>query len=74
MSNWKDRYEMVIGLEVHTHLKTRSKLFSPAPVQYGLEPNHSVHPDGGKILYAETDVRSEIWALENFLGAEKARK
>jgi aspartyl-tRNA(Asn)/glutamyl-tRNA(Gln) amidotransferase subunit B len=35
---------MVIGLEVHTHLKTRSKLFSPAPVQYGLEPNHSVHP------------------------------
>ncbi len=44
MSNWKDRYEMVIGLEVHSHLKTRSKLFSPAPVQYGLEPNHSVHP------------------------------
>ncbi|MCP4904606.1 MAG: Asp-tRNA(Asn)/Glu-tRNA(Gln) amidotransferase subunit GatB [bacterium] len=44
MSDWKDRYETVIGLEVHTHLKTRSKLFSPAPVQYGMEPNHSVHP------------------------------
>ena len=43
MSNWKDRYETVIGLEVHTHLKTESKLFSPAPVQYGMEPNHSVH-------------------------------
>ena len=37
-------YEVVIGLEVHTHLKTRSKLFSPAPVRYGEEPNHSVHP------------------------------
>jgi aspartyl-tRNA(Asn)/glutamyl-tRNA(Gln) amidotransferase subunit B len=37
-------YEVVIGLEVHTHLRTRSKLFSPAPVNYGASPNHSVHP------------------------------
>ena len=43
MSVLPDRYEMVIGLEVHTHLKTDSKLFSPAPVLYGEEPNHSVH-------------------------------
>ncbi|MAI77605.1 MAG: Asp-tRNA(Asn)/Glu-tRNA(Gln) amidotransferase GatCAB subunit B [Deltaproteobacteria bacterium] len=39
-----DRYEVVIGLEVHTHLKTDSKLFSPAPVRYGDLPNHDVHP------------------------------
>lgn len=39
-----ERYEVVIGLEVHTHLKTDSKLFSPAPVRYGDEPNHAVHP------------------------------
>jgi aspartyl-tRNA(Asn)/glutamyl-tRNA(Gln) amidotransferase subunit B len=36
-------FEVVIGLEVHTHLATDSKLFSPAPVRYGDLPNHDVH-------------------------------
>ena len=39
-----DRYEVVIGLEVHVHLNTESKLFSPAPVRYGELPNHATHP------------------------------
>ncbi|MGH0033595.1 MAG: Asp-tRNA(Asn)/Glu-tRNA(Gln) amidotransferase subunit GatB [Myxococcota bacterium] len=38
-----ERWEAVIGLEVHTHLATETKLFSPAPVRYGEEPNHAVH-------------------------------
>jgi len=40
----RERYEVLIGLEVHTYLITESKLFSPAPVRYGDEPNHNVHP------------------------------
>ena len=44
VGRYAEKYEMVIGLEVHTHLKTESKLFSPAPVAYGEPPNHSVHP------------------------------
>jgi aspartyl-tRNA(Asn)/glutamyl-tRNA(Gln) amidotransferase subunit B len=38
------RWELVVGLEVHVHLRTDSKLFSPAPVRYGDPPNHAVHP------------------------------
>jgi aspartyl-tRNA(Asn)/glutamyl-tRNA(Gln) amidotransferase subunit B len=35
-------FEVVIGLEVHAQLRTRSKLFSSAPVSFGAEPNHAV--------------------------------
>jgi aspartyl-tRNA(Asn)/glutamyl-tRNA(Gln) amidotransferase subunit B len=37
-------WEPVIGLEVHVHLKTESKLFCRCPVRYGREPNHQVCP------------------------------
>ncbi|MDH3295346.1 MAG: Asp-tRNA(Asn)/Glu-tRNA(Gln) amidotransferase subunit GatB [Acidimicrobiia bacterium] len=39
-----DGWEMVIGLEVHAELATRTKMFSPAPNQFGGEPNTNVHP------------------------------
>ena len=39
-----DGWEMVIGLEVHAELATRSKMFSPAPNAFGGEPNTNVHP------------------------------
>ncbi|KYD08298.1 Asp-tRNA(Asn)/Glu-tRNA(Gln) amidotransferase subunit GatB [Caldibacillus debilis] len=32
-------FEIVIGLEVHVELKTKSKIFSPAPAHFGAEPN-----------------------------------
>jgi len=34
-----DRWEIVIGLEVHTELSTRTKLFSGATNEFGGEPN-----------------------------------
>jgi len=37
-------YEVVIGLEVHTQLRTRSKLFCGCAVRYGDEPNHHACP------------------------------
>jgi aspartyl-tRNA(Asn)/glutamyl-tRNA(Gln) amidotransferase subunit B len=32
-------WEVVIGLETHTQLKTNTKIFSGAPIKYGAEPN-----------------------------------
>jgi aspartyl-tRNA(Asn)/glutamyl-tRNA(Gln) amidotransferase subunit B len=39
-----DAYEAVIGLEVHTHLMTRSKLFCGCSTQFGAPPNNNVCP------------------------------
>jgi aspartyl-tRNA(Asn)/glutamyl-tRNA(Gln) amidotransferase subunit B len=39
-----EAYEAVIGLEVHTHLATHSKLFCGCSTTFGAEPNHNVCP------------------------------
>ena len=44
----EDKYEVVIGLEVHCQLRTESKIFSAAPTAFGAEPNTQVaHVDLG---------------------------
>ena len=35
----RDKYEVVIGLEVHAQLKTKSKIFAPDSTEFGQEPN-----------------------------------
>jgi aspartyl-tRNA(Asn)/glutamyl-tRNA(Gln) amidotransferase subunit B len=39
-----DRYEMVIGLEVHVHLKTRTKAFCSCSTAFGAAPNVNTCP------------------------------
>ena len=39
-----DTYEAVIGLEVHAHMLTRSKLFCGCATDFGAPPNHNVCP------------------------------
>lgn len=38
------KYETVIGLEVHAHLKTKTKAFCDCPNEFGAEPNTQVCP------------------------------
>ena len=37
-------FEAVIGLEIHVEMKTKSKMFSTAPVTFGDDPNTRVVP------------------------------
>jgi aspartyl-tRNA(Asn)/glutamyl-tRNA(Gln) amidotransferase subunit B len=44
MTNWSDKYEMVVGLEVHVQLKTRSKAFCGCSADFGAPPNVNTCP------------------------------
>ncbi len=44
MSDFDERWEVVIGLEVHCQLKTDAKLFCGCSVSYGDAPNHHTCP------------------------------
>ncbi len=37
-------FEAVIGIEIHVEMKTKSKMFSSAPIAFGKEPNTLVQP------------------------------
>ena len=39
-----DRYEMVVGLEVHVQLRTRTKAFCNCPTDFGAPPNQNTCP------------------------------
>lgn len=38
----RKKYEVVIGLEVHAQLKTKSKIFAPDGIEFGKEPNTQI--------------------------------
>ena len=40
----KEDYEVVIGLEVHAELSTKTKIFCSCPTTFGAEPNTHICP------------------------------
>ncbi|MCX6206698.1 MAG: Asp-tRNA(Asn)/Glu-tRNA(Gln) amidotransferase subunit GatB [Bacteroidetes bacterium] len=42
--SWSEKYEVVIGLEVHAQLATNSKLFCGDSTAFGAEPNTHISP------------------------------
>ena len=44
MTDLRDKYEVVIGLEVHAQLKTKSKIFAPDSTEFGNEQNTQISP------------------------------
>ena len=44
MTDWSRKYEMVVGLEVHVQLKTRSKMFCGCSADFGAPPNVNTCP------------------------------
>jgi len=41
---WREKYEMVVGLEVHVHLKTKTKIFCACSTDFGAPPNANTCP------------------------------
>ncbi len=39
-----DKYEIVVGLEVHAQLSTKSKIFCADPTDFGADPNTQISP------------------------------
>ena len=44
MTDLRDKYEVVIGLEVHAQLKTKSKIFAHDSTEFGNEQNTQISP------------------------------
>src|SRR3978361_1604070 len=44
VEEWKAKFEMVVGLEVHVHLKTATKIFCRCSTDFGAAPNANTCP------------------------------
>ena len=44
MSSLRDKYELVVGLEVHAQLSTKTKAYCNDSTEYGASPNTQTSP------------------------------
>lgn len=63
-----DKYQPVIGLEVHVELKTKSKIFCSCPVAFGCEPNTNVCPVCGGLPGSLPVLNKEVVNMAIKLG------
>ena len=49
MTELRDKYEVVIGLEVHAQLKTKSKIFAPDSTEFGNEQNTQIRSEERRV-------------------------
>ena len=63
-----DKYQPVIGLEVHVELKTKSKIFCTCPVAFGCEPNTNVCPVCGGLPGSLPVLNKEVVNMAIKLG------
>ena len=41
----RENYEVIIGLEVHAELSTKTKIFCSCPTEFGRSPKHTLLPN-----------------------------
>ena len=72
LRSWRERYEPVIGLEIHVQLRTRTKMFCGCELSFGDEPNvHTcpiclAHPGSLPV----TNEQAVVYALQIALALE----
>jgi aspartyl-tRNA(Asn)/glutamyl-tRNA(Gln) amidotransferase subunit B len=71
-------YQTVVGLEIHVHLKTKSKVFCSCKAEFGDEPNTNVCPVclgyPGVLPILNEEALKQAYAVAQALGCELSKR